>query len=140
MNSGTGTPLLLRADAHGQLVAEVSGERFSHSGKAHVLAQECGDFEVELVKSDDAVDVVFACEIGDSVQDLRGSEILRHGDEFGEGFARPVGVFELVDREQKHVHAEAGRLFEKRLTLFVGADAEDRRFLMRISHGGSCGR
>ena len=136
-----GNAALPGADTHGELVAEVAGEGFAHAGKAHVFAQQRGYFEVELVEGDDAVESVFAGEVADGVQDLLGSEVLRHGDEFGDGVARPVGVLELVDGEENDVDAEAGDLLEEGLALFVGADAENRRLLLLIGHAGSswCG-
>ena len=125
------------ADAHCELVAEVAGEGFAHAGKTHVFAQERCYFKVELVEGDDAVDPVFAGEIADGVQDLLGSEVLRHGDEFCDGVTRPVGVLEFVDGKQDDVYAEACDFLYKKLALFVGADAEDRRLLFLIGHAGS---
>ena len=78
-----------------------------------------------------------AGEVADGVQDLLRREILRHGDEFGDGFTRPVGVLELVDCEKNDVYAEARDLLHKELALFVGADAENGRLLLLIGHAGS---
>ena len=94
-------------DTHGEFVAEVPGERFAHAGQAHVLAQQRGDFEIEFVEGYDAIETVFTGEIADGVQDLLRSKVLRHGDEPGDGFARPVCVFELVDGEQDNVDTES---------------------------------
>ena len=132
-----GDAALTGADTHGELVAEVAGEGFAHAGKTHVFAQQRSHFEVELIESDDAVESGFASEVADGVQDLLGSEVLWHGDEFGDGFARPIGVLELVDGEENDVDAEARDLLEEGLALFVGADAENRGLLLLIGHAGS---
>ena len=134
---GDGNAALPGADTHGQLVAEVAGERFAHAGQTHVFAQQRSHFEIELVERDDAVESVFSREIADGVQNLLRSEVLRHGDEPGDGLTWPVGVLELVDREQDNVDAEARGLFEKRLALFVGADAENRGLLSVVGHASS---
>src|ERR1700761_5248363 len=42
---GNGNTFLFCSDAHGKFVAEVSVERFAHSGQTHVLTQECGNLE-----------------------------------------------------------------------------------------------
>jgi hypothetical protein len=91
----------------------------------------------KLVERDDAVDSVFAGEVADGIEDLLRREILRHGDELGDGFAGPVGVFELVDGEENDVYAKARDFLNKRLAFFVGADAENRRLLLLIGHAGS---
>ena len=125
------------ANTHGQLVAEVACERFAHSGQTHVLAQQCSHLKIELVERDDAVEPVLSREIADGVQNLHRSKVLRHGDELGDGLTRPVGVLELVDREQDNVDTETGGLFEKRLSLFVGADTENRGVLSVVGHASS---
>jgi hypothetical protein len=71
----------------------VAGEGFAHAGETHVLAEESGYFEVELVEGYDAVEFLLACEIADSVEDLLWGKFLRHGVEFGEGFVGPVCLF-----------------------------------------------
>ena len=56
---------------------------------------------------------LFAREVAYGVEDLLRSEVLRHGDEFGDGLTRPVGVLELVDSEENDVDAEAGDLLRE---------------------------
>jgi hypothetical protein len=126
---GNGDATLTGANAHGELVAEVTSERFAHAGQAHVLAEERSDFEVKLVERDDAVEAIFAGEIADGVQDLPWREVFGHGDESCNGVAGPVGVFEFVDGEEDDVDAETRDLSQEGLAFFVGADAEDRGLL-----------
>jgi hypothetical protein len=126
-----------RADTHGEFVAEVAGEGFAHAREAHVFAEESCYFKVELVEGDDAVDSIFTGEIADGVENLLGCEVLGHGEEFGYGFSRPVGLLEFVDGEEEYVYAEVREFPEEGLTLFVGADAENRGFLL-LRHAGSC--
>ena len=49
-------PIVLRLDAHRQLVAKVPRRRLAHARHAQVLAQRRGLFEIEVVERDDAVD------------------------------------------------------------------------------------
>ena len=71
-------------DTHGEFVAEEASGGFAHAWETHVFAEECGDFQVELVQSDDAFDLLLAGKVADGVEDLLRGKALGHGDEAGE--------------------------------------------------------
>ncbi len=96
---GYGDAGVVGTDAHGEFIAEEIRGAQAHAGNAHVFAQRGDQFHVELVKSDDAVEVMLAGEPGDRANDLLGGHDAGHGEEIREDVARPIGVGEALNGE-----------------------------------------
>ena len=115
-----------RALAHGKLVAEETRCGLAEAGEEKMFAGQGGGFKIELVERNDARAMgMWRNEVGNVWEGLFWREVFRNGVEAGEELARPVGVAELVHREEMDLAAEARSLAEKGLAFFVGADAED---------------
>jgi hypothetical protein len=96
----------------------------------------CRSFHVELIERHDAIDAPAPRQIADGVGDLFERQSFRHGDNFVQHIARPVGVAMLFERHQEHAAAQARALAHEGLALHVSRVAEDElscRWLAR--HG-----
>ena len=121
---GHADPVFERLHPHGQLVAEIAGRGQAHAGDAHVLAQGGGGFHVELVKRNDAVNLLVPRQIGYGFYDFGDRQFGGNIEDVVQAFARPIGIAEFLGRKQKHAAALALALAHEFLPLFVGGDAK----------------
>ena len=115
---------LLRANAHGQLVAIVGGSCDAHAADAHVFANLRAGLEIELVQGNDAVVAASAGHPGHGVENLLAAQAGRHGDQLLQRLARPGCVAQLVQGEHCGLHAHLRTLAQEVMTFFVAGNTE----------------
>ena len=125
---------VVRLDAHGELVAEVTRRGLAHARHAQVLAQHGGGLLIEFIHRHDAMNFARAGEIADAFQHVVAAMLVRHEIDFVNGLARPFGVAEFFECDENHMAAVALGLAQKGFAFEVSGDAEHVDLAL-IGHG-----
>ena len=115
-------PRLGGPHAHGQLVAEIARGGLAHAGNAQVLAQHGGQFDIEIVERDDAVEDACTRQVADGVAQVDrvpAAARFRQVEDLVDGVHRPVGLVH-------HGRALAFRFAQEFVALLIARQAQKR--------------
>jgi len=99
-----------------------------------MLAQRGDVLNIELIERHDAVDPLRARRATHRMNQLLEPQLLRHVEEFIDGFPGPVGISQFFGSQQEHSAALILAGTEKFLAFLVRADAENCAWMLFV-HG-----
>src|SRR5262249_10261850 len=118
-------PGALAVDGHRQLVAKDLGPGTAQAWQAQVLAHQRGSHNVKFLQRDYAIDLCFAREKRQQIDEQRWTSIVWNSDQVVETVARPIFAEHLFFRDQNDIAAMFLALTNEVSAFEIGGEADD---------------